>query len=237
MRKLLALIPLLLLAVALSAQVKIGGAGKVGGTVKSAITTGGGGPTASDDFNRADDPTGLGGNWTTQVTALGCQIVSNQATGESSDCYAVWNGAGTFTDNQYSQLTIVTFTASQGAAVGVRLSGAGVGLANVKGYYCGATRDTGAGDDRYKIWYLNSDATPTQVAAVTGSTPTVTSGDVIKLEVTFSGGVNTLTCSRNGSALTGLTGVTDSTIGTGGKPGVLVGASTARADNWSAGAP
>jgi hypothetical protein len=227
---------LALLASLVPAQ-KLGGSLQVGGsaTVSSTTAGGGGGPTASDDFNRADNPSSLGSNWTIQVTAFGAQVIGNQAAGVDGDAYVFWSGAGTFTDNQYSEVTISTFVAGLAGRAGVRQSGAGVGITNVTGYFCGADRSDGPTDDRYKIMRYVA-GTATQLAAAAAGT-VVTSGDVIKLEVTESSGTNTLTCSRNGTPVTNLIGITDSGIGSGGKPGFSIGATTARADDWSAGTP
>jgi hypothetical protein len=224
---------ILLLVFAVLPQTRQQGGVRLQGSVKRAVSAGGGGSSASDDFNRSDGNT-LGANWVS-IIAFGCSILSNQAVGDGGNCWARWAGAGSFTDDQYSQITVATHVAAASNNAGVRLSGTTFGT--MKGYFCGATRDTGPTDDRYKIWVINADSTPTQVAAVTGGTPLVTTGDVIKLSVTFSGGVNTLTCTRNGSALTGLTGITDSTLGTGGMPGFGASASTNAVDDWSAGAP
>lgn len=61
---------------------------------------------ATDNFNRANN-TSLGGNWTTAITGLSPQIVSNQVRGNSTsnDNFAYWS-ANSFDDDQYSQIVI-----------------------------------------------------------------------------------------------------------------------------------
>ncbi len=228
MKRFFALILLLLLTVSLPAQVKVGGTAKVGGTVKTSVSTGGGGGggTASDDFNRANG--GLGANWTTVFDFGSFAINTNQVT-SSDTSGAWWAGAGSFTDDQYSQITIVTHNSTAAQGAGVRMSG--TSFVTTKGYFCGMT--SSSPQTRVKLFKMNADATFTDIVNDIDA-PTITNGDVLKLSVTFSGGVNTLTCTRNGSGVTPLTGVTDSTIGTGGKPGFLVGTAV---DTWSAGAP
>jgi hypothetical protein len=74
----------------------------------------------SDNFNRADGA--LGSNWTIQLGS-NMAIVSNEAktTTLSTDQFAVWNGAGTFANNQYSKIKV---TANVNAAiVAVRSTG------------------------------------------------------------------------------------------------------------------
>jgi hypothetical protein len=184
----------------------------------------GGGSSASDNFNRANG--GLGSNWT-QVWTFGSLGVLNDAVG--SDGVAFWAGSGSFTDDQFSQVTVTTVLSGGTQGAGVRLSGTSFGTA--KGYFCGSASSNVAG--RYCLFKINSDSTFTVITDATGN-PTVANGDSIKLSVTFSGGTNTLTCSRNGTNLTGLVGITDSSIGSGGKPGFATGTAI---DDWSAGAP
>lgn len=223
------------LALSSGAQVRLTGGKLVGGKLTKSAG-GGGGSTASDDFNRADALT-LGSNWTVQVTAYDCQVLSNQARGQNGQCYAFWSGAGSFADDQFSQATFATYTAAAGilAAVGVRQSGSGFGLANVTGYFCGTSRNVGSNDGRYKIW-KNIAGTETLLAEG-GAGDLPTAGDVLKLSSTFSGGTTTLTCTKGGSAITNLSGVTDSAIGTGGKPGIVAEQTNIDIDTWSAGAP
>lgn len=191
------------------------------------IVVSAGGPctTASDNFNRADG--GLGANWTVQVSFGSLGVVSNQA---ATDGFAVWAGAGSFTDDQCSQVTMVTVNASNSGAAGVRQSGTSFGT--LKGYFCGHSSSTG--NLRYRIFVYNADSTETLIATESGGSVNVANGDVIRLTVTFSGGTNTLTCSKNGSNIAGLVGITDTTLGTGGKPGFVV---SSASDDWSGGAP
>jgi hypothetical protein len=189
---------------------------------------GGSGELASDDFNRADGP--LGSNWTTVYDFGALAISSNQVTGGGGEGLVRWSGAGSFTDDQYSQVTMTAVTAGATQGVAVRLTG--TSFATAKGYMCGSISTTG--NLRYRIFYMNADSDFTQVAVEDSGTLDVQAGDVIKLVVTFSGGVNTLTGYRNGVAISGLIGVTDSTIGSGGKPGFAV---RNIADTWSAGTP
>lgn len=191
---------------------------------RSATAGSGGGSSASDDFNRADG--GLGGNWTQMWSFASLGVTSNKA---GTDGAAFWSGAGSFGDNYHSETIIDTQNNSAFNGTGVRMSGTSFGTA--KGYFCGTNTNSPA--NRIKLFMMNADSTITDLVNSL-SAPNISNGDVIKLTVTFSGGVNTLTCAQNGSNIGVLTGITDSTLGGGGKPGFVVGTAV---DNWSAGTP
>ena len=68
---------------------------------------------ASDNFNRADENP-LAGNWTTVPTAGNCKIVTNVVNGVTTGSNEVYWNAGSFSNDQYSQLIFPTNVANNG---------------------------------------------------------------------------------------------------------------------------
>lgn len=140
-------------------------------------------------------------------------------------CAACWIGSGTFTDDQYSSLTIVNTPAgsSSSAAVGVIVRASG-----------------NAGTRSFYEFYIDGAATVnttlvkwvsgTRTVLNTSTSPTWAAGDKIELEVEGT----TVRAMKNGVALGGSYTTTDSSVTTG-SPGVTVSAAQIMGDNWNAG--
>jgi len=170
---------------------------------------------ASDDFNRADGA--LGADWAVGVGAF--EIASNAArTNSNADGYAYWAGAGTFDDDQYSQVVLAA------AASG-----------NPGSDNWGGLCVRGGGDGAYvlevssTIWYLARLTSGGTFTNLTNGSLTMAAGDTVYLEIVGT----TLIGKHNG---TQFTTTTDSTYSTG-KPG-LSGykvASGTTEDSWEGG--
>jgi hypothetical protein len=184
---------------------------------------------AMDDFNRADNATGLGPNWTNSpdLTARGFHpvIVSNQVQANSGDFSTDWStaywNASTFANDQFAQVVVVSMApANSGWGAVVRHDTAGH-----SNYYAFLQILTTA----YLFRYDNGSTT--QLATV--STASINIGDILRLEVSD----NTLTAKING--VTKLT-ATDTTYPSG-NPGLTIYPGTpsspprASLDNWSGG--
>jgi hypothetical protein len=159
---------------------------------------GGGGGPQTDDFNRANG--GLGANWTVQLGS-NMAIVDNavKTTTTDTDQFAVWNGAGTFADNQYSKIKVKANV--HASIVTVRSSGS-----------AGTTTCYWARKDGVHKFVNN-------VYSAVGSSGdiTVNIDDVLELRVT---GANPATLQRYVNGVAAGTAVTDSDIDSGGKPGL-----------------
>lgn len=195
---------------------------------------GAGGPTeiASDDFNRG---TGLGANWTQlnsgwgSIGVIGDTAVDGGTNADLQNCAsAVWAGSGTFSNDQYSSLTIYGQAwQSNGYHMGVIVR---------------ASTDTGADRDFYFMTIsANAGSSPytgTLGKVVNGTytqlnqgNVSITNGDEIKLSVSGTD----LEVYVNDVQLTGDWEVSDSDLSTG-KPGVIGGGSGVNyGDNWSGG--
>jgi hypothetical protein len=154
---------------------------------------------ASDDFNRTDAAT-LGTGWS-EITF---GIVSNHAkiNTSSDDGYAYYSGA-TWPDDQYSEATLGTTTASgEGTAYGVSCRASNNTnlyrvIGNASGWHCGR---------------LNNNS----FTSLGGATSTTfTAGDVIRLEVRTNGANCDWTVKKNGVTVTGGTGSDTSPIASG----------------------
>jgi hypothetical protein len=180
-----------------------GGSGGGGGTLPQAFTAGDGTALTTADSNWNN----LGGTFAVNTNA----VYSNVA---NTDTMARWT-AGTFNDNQYSEITISASSTGY-IGVGVRLqSGAQSGY----GVYCNGT------DLKLIEWSSGAQTT----THYTGSACSVS--DVVRLEVS---GTN-LTVKKNGTTLTTVSDATYST----GRPGLVgrgngSGTATTLGDNWYA---
>lgn len=213
---------ILLIALSLQAQIVISPANFTSGG-----GGGGGGPTeiASDDFNRANGT--LGANWTDINTNWGSfSVLSNQAEGGglADDCaMAVWAGSGTFSADQYAQVTCY---------------GLGYNGANYRIAACVRINDTEANRDCYLIELVDDGSstrtirireyTNGSVANLSTTTATIGNGDVIKIQVSGSD----ITGYLNGDIISALT-TSDSTLSDG-TPGMML-ANGMLLDDWSAG--
>jgi hypothetical protein len=178
--------------------------------------------TAFDDFNRADN-TNLGSDWTTIGGALARSpgISSNGATCcpdvPNDESTALWMAP--FTPDQFSQITVVGVS---DVIIGVVVRGS---KAEATAYFCGKDRNSFS-DDGLRIvrWSVNA------FELTTSTDTTLTSGDVLRLEVVGT----TLTCSINGSTVL----TASNTALASGQPGFLLQSAVsggAAVDDWSGG--
>jgi hypothetical protein len=168
------------------------------------------GPVATDNFTRADNAN-LGANWSVVQGGIVIAIESNAAKGYSTSA-EYWTGAGTFNNDQYSQLTLTTFTGSAYASTFVRVSAAG-------GYFCRAEEGY-----QNEIRKFSTDWQTTSVLTSSSSNLFV-AGDVMKCEVVGT----TINLRKNGAIV--LT-TTDSTYNAG-APGIA--SFYVRMNSWSGG--
>lgn len=172
---------------------------------------------ASDDFNRADGS--LGSNWTDQTTgSAAARILSNRVEDgpvAPDGSFGYWSGSA-ISDDNYSQLTI-TSSADGYAGPTTRCSGTGGSRNAYIGMVLTANRAR-----LYKV--LTGAGFPGTLIASNDSIST-SDGDTFKIEASGSA----LTMSQNGGAISGLSGVTDSSLSTG-DPGLFVFAP--KVDDW-----
>jgi hypothetical protein len=188
---------------------------------------------ATDNFNRAS----LGSDWTQLNPALAGNIQIDSSTrihaaytfvSAGSTAAARWNGAGSFSNDQFGSVKITA------------ISGSG------NNHKMGATARAGSGIDGSRAWYefsmtgLPSGPTyTTELVLQNGGTRTVLAtgslawsvGDTIDIEVEGS----TIRGCQNGTPLGGSWTVTDTTLTTG-KPGVVASGTTQLfGDDWVGG--
>jgi hypothetical protein len=159
---------------------------------------------ATDNFNRADDPSSLGANWTIQSGTV--QIISNQASLQTPNTEVFWN-ADAFANDHYSQVLVVVSTANDGCVV--RASGTGGSRNNYLSY------------NNSNI-YKDVGGSYTLLGSGSGS---ASNGDTIKMTATGT----TIAVLINGVQKNS---VTDSTF-TSGSAGVFGDNAAARVDNWT----
>lgn len=173
---------------------------------------------ATDTFTRADNSStgmNLGANWTASVPGFDLGISSNQAyaTATTNDNVAFWS-ANTFHVSQYGQVLLNVISDSYSGVV-VRAT------ATDQVVYQG----TGGGTGQTIFWYNGGSYTQIGSTYVTAD---FSNGDTIKLEVdgdTFTGyqnGVSRVSGSNTSAPKTG-------------SPGILIGSSTDRFDNFEGG--
>jgi hypothetical protein len=194
---------------------------------------------ASDDFNRANSGD-LGANWLSLRPGWAtADLTSNtvHAADTSQEQSERWAGSGTFSDDQYSKLTLAT------GSRGWDTSDYRIGV------IVRADSATDAGRDFYALMMLNDAdigvACTTRIVKMlngtesTLSTTTTTwaDGDTISLEVVTSGGNAVLTAYKNDVAISALNVTDSSSPFTTGKPGLYIRGSSTRpvGDNWSGG--
>jgi hypothetical protein len=202
--------------------------GVLQGTINSVSTVSGtvGGPkpispppTAIDTFTRADG--GLGANWTATSDG-GLVIASNRVKGNnpSGDTNSFWN-ANTFADNQFSQIkNMVQNLGSDYAGVTVRQQGTGG-----QAYYL-ALYLWGSGSPTIQLYKHAVGGGYIQIGS-SFSAAAAGPSDTLRLEASGS----TLTVKWNGTAVITQT---DTTIPSGGAPGIQI-YQSATADDWSGG--
>ena len=167
----------------------------------------------TDNFNRSL----LGSNWTQQPGDSGTVIINTSirlAASSTSDAYAYWS-ANTFTNDQYSQGTLVNVNGSDDTGVTVRASDTTLTLYRFTWYPVNST------------WNLNKFSSGSSISlASTGTGPGQT-GDVIRITAVGS----TITGYVNG---TQKLQATDSSISSG-YPGVFLGDTNTYLDDWEGG--
>lgn len=177
--------------------------------------------TATDDFNRANDPSGLGSNWSAQCNSSGIVVSANAAykNGAGSNDYSFYNAISPGAD-QYSKIVLSSgFGGGIYGAVTVRASG--TAEATMNSYVFITNGASGSGNSEIQKFVSGANTKLANVAA------TFTGGDVI--EIRASG--TTISVYKNGSLLTS---TTDSSLSSG-KPGFGgYGAGTVF-DNWEGG--
>lgn len=189
----------------------------------------------------ADDFSGTLGNFTATNADQGGNTSINSGVATSNTAQAitadggasnVWSGSGSFTDSQRAKCTIKTDFLSSAYFSGVIVQ---------------SSTDTNAGRDHYGVIVQHDGAgTKTMVlykiingtyTSLASTSATWANDDALWLD--FDSDLSTLTAYRNGSSISGLTGVAvGGTPLSGGKPGFIVssgGSTTSAVDNFSAG--
>jgi hypothetical protein len=191
---------------------------------------------ASDNFNRADSGS-LGANWTDLFPSWAtADIATNRvvAADVAAPQVSRWNGAGSFSNDQYAKITVSTRVwESSGFRTGVIVR---------------ASADTDTARDYYYLHFYHDQDVGTAVTTVLGKCVNGTettlvsdsiswgTSDTVELEVTTVAGNAQLRCFKNGSALTSLNHTDSSTPLTTGKPGIyLQGNSSIAAEDWEGG--
>lgn len=145
----------------------------------------------NDEFNRADS-IDLGSNWDSGYDSFpSCAISGNvaQVQAQSDVCIETWN-ANTFTNNQWAQVTLVTF-APAGTDIGrIALSLHATGPGPTRTMYVVKARhgDPTASTNMFKI------VADVQTTLATENSITWVSGDILYFEISGT----TLTAKRNG---------------------------------------
>jgi hypothetical protein len=199
-----------------------------------AAAGGGGGVTLiSDNFNRANTTAGLGtssdGTWSWTEVGQNAGIQSNQVycpvtSGTQYDPQANIDLASS---DHWAQVTYPVGAGAPAANWGVHVRYSSITPLT---YYSLIYRSSGT---RYELWKCVS-GTNTMIANGVTLTAAGVVGDTIKLQITGS----SLTGYRNGTAITGITAITDTAIASGTRVGLqmqAVGAGNTRLDDFSAG--
>lgn len=161
-----------------------------------------------DSFPQADEnPLSSGGNWST-TTATGlipAQVVGHlaESTGSPSNHGQAWYTGTSFPNDQYAEITINTLaTSAEYAAVGVRaINGVDTLYAVVVGGPVGAST----------VVYLLKRVAGVQTVLVGPVTVTGAARDVYRISILGTA----LSVTKNGSAVAGMTNITDATLSTG----------------------
>jgi hypothetical protein len=165
-----------------------------------------------DNATRANGA--IGSNWT--VTNNGINISSNNFVGTSASNDAAYWSASSFSNVQFSQVTITALNGTTDfPGVAVLLSGSG---ASTQGYECV--------EDTTNIFIQKISGTTN--TTLTSAASTGTAGDILRLEVAPGGA---LTCYKNSVS----TLKTTNTTYTSGAPGLFLFGTVATSKNWSGG--
>jgi hypothetical protein len=175
------------------------------------------GANATDDFNRADQDLD-DANWNRQtfghLLVSQSRVAGDPATAGGNELVYDYSGR-TWTNNQWSRLTLTAFAGSSQMGPAVRVS-------NIEGTYYGLYASS------TKVQLIRSLAGSVTVLVTNNQSSVV--GDVLILRV--SGSI--LTGFKNGTAVAGMEAITDTNITTGyaGITGYDIGTT---GDNWSGG--
>lgn len=184
---------------------------------------------ATDNFNRAS----LGANWANQnpnwgtVQTSGSTVFTANASNTNNEAIARWVGAGSFTDDQYSEVTIggLTFL-SASFAVGVIVRASADTNGDRDHYFAEVQADSGGPTYTTVLGkVVNGTRTELHSAAVAWADT-----DKVSLEVEGT----TLRVCKNGTALGGSFTQTDASLSTG-LPGILANGSAPTGDDCEVG--
>jgi hypothetical protein len=156
---------------------------------------------ATDAFTAASDAAlqTYSSNWTINMGGFNVSAASDYVQSDTGDYSAAHWNADTFSADQYAQVKVsLRATSSDWVGPAVRAAASG-------GTFYGVFASTNYGDPQVFLSKLVSGSV-TDLASVG---LTLTAGDVIRLEVTGTAPA-TLTVKRNGTAITGLTSISDS---------------------------
>lgn len=184
---------------------------------------------ATDNFNRAS----LGANWANQntnwgtVQTSGSTVFTANASNTNNEAVARWVGAGSFTDDQYSEVTIggLTFL-SASFAVGVIVRASADTNGDRDHYFAEVQADSGGPNYTTVLGkVVNGTRTELHSAALAWV-------DTDKLSLEVEG--TTLRVCKNGTALGGSFTQTDASLSTG-LPGILANGSAPTGDDCEVG--
>jgi hypothetical protein len=168
----------------------------------------------SDNFS-GTDANPIGGNWTTTSGLAALRRISNQLAnaGSDADSGAWWNAA-TFSSDHWSEITFAAVGSASDCGPAVRCqSGAAT-------FYCAATYNPG------EAFYKMVSGTASAISGVT--TPNAANGDTVRCEAEGS----TIRYKKNGAEVTG-SPITDTSIPSGGAPGVFIFEAAVRISLWT----
>ena len=179
--------------------------------------------TASDNFNRANDPSGLGSNWTAQCNSSGIVVSVNTAyKGGVGNDYSFYNAISPGAD-QYSKVKLVSgFGGGVYGAATVRASGTSEGTMNA--YVFISNGSSGSGNSEIQKFVSGSNTKLANVAT------TLSAGDFIELRVVGTSPA-TLYAYKNGALVAS---TTDSSLSSG-KPGIGAYGAGITFDDWEGG--
>lgn len=228
MRKLSALILLLLLAIALPAQVKLGGTAKVGGTTVVRTPPVGGFPNAAvvDDFNRPDESPMTGWTDAWQSGSSGFAVVSNDARPSSPGNSTVYRS----TTDYGPQVDVAAILAAIDSYQQIGFLLVSEGTSGLDGYLLSYS---GTSLEMYRI-----DDGSFNLIAACSVTVSLSSGDSIGARRITGGTLTTYTCAsgagcgQSGAGWTQRGTCTDNTYTAAGKAGFRAGGNSSHFDDF-----
>jgi hypothetical protein len=164
----------------------------------------------SDDFNRGDG--GLGANWTSVPGKSDPAITSNEVTGDGSSPFhaAAYYSAGTFSEDQYSQVTIKAFhttleyegpiVRAQTGAFSFYYASVGTGGITIKKQTAGTSNALDSGSTTYSGTISVDDEIKLTISGSSPATLTVYQNDIQRAQGTdddYTTGKPGLWCYKN----------------------------------------